>query len=58
MQLEQAGGPSAVARTDLGSCRLGKVYIWEVATSEKSFGKVPTATVFLKSKKVGIAEQI
>ena len=44
-------GPSAAARIDLGSCRLGNCtfgklpldlgkYLWEVATWEKSFGKV------------------
>ena len=44
-RLEQAGGRSAAARTDLessrlGNCHLGK-YPLEVATWEKSCGKVP-----------------
>ena len=28
-RLEEAGGPSAAARTDLGSCHLGK-FLWKV----------------------------
>jgi len=35
-------GPSAAARTDLGSCHLGK-YPWEVTAWEKAFGKVQGA---------------
>ena len=33
--------PSTATRTDSGSCRLEKLHIWEVATWEKSFGKIP-----------------
>ena len=61
-RLEQAGLPSAAARTDLGSCRLGSCLLgkfpWEVATWEKSFGKVSNKRYFiprrspLKKKKI------
>jgi len=38
---EQTEGPSAAVRTDLGSYRLGKLDIWEVATQEDTLGKLP-----------------
>jgi len=39
LRLEQGRGPRAAARTSLGACCLGN--IWEVATWENAFGKVP-----------------
>jgi len=44
LQLEQARGPNAVARTDLRKLPLGRLNIWEVGTWENTLGKYLTST--------------